>query len=75
MFKFGQHGNASGSLIYPSDVAYSPDGERLAVADRFNHRIQVFDADTGAFVFKFGQHGNADGSLSWPVSVDYSPLP
>ena len=65
VFKFGQHGNASGSLKNPESVAYSPDGERIAVADRHNNRIQVFDADTGAFLFKFW-YGPT-------VSVAYSP--
>ena len=53
-------------------MAYSPDGARLAVADRGNHRVQLFDAE-GNYVKQFGGPGSANGTFNLPTSVAYSP--
>ena len=44
----------------------------LFVADHSNHRVQVFDADTGALVRTIGttgQHGNAKGQFNAPADL------
>ena len=42
--------------------------DRVIVADRDNHRIQVFDSD-GNFLFKFGQPGSNPGEFNAPYDV------
>ena len=41
--RFGGPGQSAGRLAFPNDVAVSPDGDRLYVADTGNKRIQVWD--------------------------------
>jgi uncharacterized protein (TIGR03663 family) len=48
-----------GLLNEPWDVAVSPDGRLLYVADTWNHRIQVFTAD-GRFVRDWGYFDQTD---------------
>lgn len=54
---------------------YHVDGTKIAVAEYNNHRIQVFDAATGAHLLNFGR-GCAPayaGSFCAPSGVAYSP--
>ena len=55
----GEHGSGPGQLYQPSAVTFSPDGD-MYVADYYNHRIQVLDAN-GQFKREFGK-----GELSCP---------
>ena len=59
----------------PRSVAYSPDNDHIAVVDRDNRRIQLLDADSGAFVGRFGGPtiGTAIGQFDNPTGVAYSP--
>ena len=41
------------------------------MADRGNHRIQVFDAN-GTFLRKFGSSGSLEGQFRYPLSLDFS---
>ena len=56
-------GNTNGSFWYPSDVAYSPDGTRIAVVCGCNHPIQIFDAADGDFMTSFGRWGSFEGQF------------
>jgi tripartite motif-containing protein 71 len=38
---------------------------RIIVADKDNHRIQVFTFD-GTFLFKFGEKGTKNGQFNYP---------
>ena len=38
------------------------------MADRNNHRIQVFTAE-GKFLRMFGRRGQGKGELDWPISI------
>ena len=72
VLEFGKEGRGRGELVFPSDVAYSPDGARIAVADYGNHRVQVFRPD-GTLDFAFGLPGMFDGQFRHPSGVAYSP--
>ncbi len=48
----------------PTDLAIDSTG-RIYVADRFNNRVQVFDAN-GMFLFAFGRSGFGDGEFNEP---------
>ena len=61
-----------GEFYYPRSVAWSPSGDYIAVADMWNHRIQMFHADGGTFAYTIGSR--ADGIFS-PKSVDFARLP
>ncbi len=52
-----------GQFREPWGVTVSDSG-RVYVADTWNHRIQVFDAD-GAFVTKWGTFGETSGQTPW----------
>lgn len=54
--------SADGQFSEPNGIDVGPDG-RVYVADRFNHRIQVFDGQ-GNFLGKWGKNGGAGTYLS-----------
>ena len=51
-----------GKFYHPHDAALGPDGN-LYVADRYNHRVQVFDQD-GNFIRQFGNYGSGNGEFN-----------
>ncbi len=66
---FGKYGGGSGKgqFNYPYDVACDSTG-KVYVADRNNHRIQVFTAE-GKFLKMFGNRGDGRGELNCPISI------
>ena len=64
MCHFGKKGSKDGELLRPTGVAVSCEGN-IIVADRDNHRIQIFTCD-GKFLHKFGCKGCSDGQLNDP---------
>lgn len=44
------------------------DQGQYVVADRSNHRVQIFQAD-GTFATKFGGKGQGDGLMLFPAGV------
>ncbi len=68
--KWGSLGSANGQFMEPSGLAVGAGGN-LYVADRANHRIQVF-SNNGAFVSTWGDSGTANGLFNSPrdVAVD-----
>ena len=66
MFKgsYGRKGDNDGELLRPTGIAVDHKG-RLFVADRDNHRIQVF-THGGDFFMKFGSKGDREGELNDP---------
>ena len=55
----------------PTDLATDANG-RVYVADRLNHRVQVFNAD-GSFLLTFGHNGFGDGEFNEPFRVVVTP--
>jgi len=68
--KWGSQGSANGQFREPSGLVVGAGGN-LYVADRANHRIQVFSND-GAFVSTWGDSGVGNGQFNSPrdVAVD-----
>jgi len=61
-------------LQRPSDVALSPDGNRLYVVDTggvdsMEHTVHVFDAHSGEPTSKIGTRGAAEGELNLPLQA------
>ncbi len=56
-----------GSFSRPTNVAVDKDGN-LYVADTFNNRIEIFDAD-GEFIRAFGKAGDGPGYFARPKGV------
>lgn len=56
-----------GSFARPTNVAVDKDGN-LYVADSFNSRIEVFDAD-GQFIREFGKAGDGPGYFARPKGI------
>ena len=59
-----EDGSSAAHLSRPWGVALY--GDRVFVADMDNHRVQVFDRNTGAFVHTIAQRGDGDGQLDNP---------
>ncbi len=70
--RIGRWGRADGELRNPVAVALDPAGERIAVADSFNHRIQIFSTD-GELLAVLGRLGEAPGELKYPYDVAWGP--
>ncbi|NNM26983.1 MAG: hypothetical protein HKO59_13525 [Phycisphaerales bacterium] len=72
VLRFGSYGKGPGEFIYPTDIAFGPEG-RLYVAEYGGHdRIQVFAPD-GTYEFEFGSLGNGPGEFSRPQSIEFDP--
>lgn len=61
-------------LVRPSDVAVSPDGAHVYVVDvggvdSDRHRVQVFDAASGALINTIGTRGTAAGEFNLPIQL------
>ena len=69
---FGEFGEGPGCFIYPTDVAFAPDG-RIYVGEYGGHdRISVFDPN-GEFSTAFGTCGSGPGQLSRPAALRIDP--
>ncbi len=62
-----------GELENPTDVAVSPDGKNLFVADSKAHRIVIFNRESGERISSFGKRGEGDGEFGWPTSLAFGP--
>lgn len=56
-----------GDFSRPTNVAVDQDGN-VYVADTFNNRIEIFDAD-GTFIREFGKAGDAPGYFARPKGI------
>jgi DNA-binding beta-propeller fold protein YncE len=66
--EFGKYGQEGGCFIYPTDVAFAPDGRIFVSEYGGNDRISVFTAE-GGYLFSFGSPGTAEGQLSRPAAL------
>jgi len=67
---WGGYGSEEGQFNYPKGIAVDAHGN-VYVADSYNHRVQVFDAE-GRFLRQWGSQGNAPGQFQepWGIAVD-----
>jgi DNA-binding beta-propeller fold protein YncE len=66
--EFGEFGKGDGCFIYPTDVAFSPDGRIFVSEYGGNDRISVF-TEQGDFLFCFGAPGSGAGQLARPSAI------
>jgi sugar lactone lactonase YvrE len=66
--RWGSRGTAPGQFIYPTDIAFSPDGKVFVGEYGDNDRIQVF-SPTGEYLYHFGHFGQSPGEFSRPQSL------
>ena len=66
----GVLGTNPGEFNAPFDVAVTPDGGTIAIADSINHRIQRVDA-SGNLIDTFGSQGTATGQFNTPKGLSY----
>jgi len=80
--KDGEFLRAIGGSEYlrkPSGVAVSPDGSKLYIIDtggidnRKNHRMTIWDAQTGAFIKSVGTRGTEPGNFNLALQVSTAP--
>ena len=67
VLSFGKEGSGEGMFNSPYGVAVS-DRDEIVVADRHNHRVQVFDSN-GTFLRSFGHKGENDGEFNYPIGI------
>ena len=44
--------------------------DEIAVTDRFNHRVQIFNSD-GKHLRSFGREGNEPGEFRYPMELSF----
>jgi DNA-binding beta-propeller fold protein YncE len=71
---FGYRGTTDdpGSINFAWDIAVQPGTDRVFVANRESHEIEVFTTD-GDYVTRWGTRGTTDGKLQFPQGVDFMP--
>lgn len=62
-------GARHGQFDRPAGLVFNPKLEQIIVADKDNHRIQVFDI-SGSYLFKFGERGSKCGQFCYPWDID-----
>lgn len=67
---FGSEGAESGQMLYPTDVAFGPDGLVFVSEYGGNDRIQAFDSQ-GRALYAFGSFGFGEGEFNRPQSIEY----
>jgi DNA-binding beta-propeller fold protein YncE len=66
--EFGKYGQEGGCFIYPTDVAFTPDGRIFVSEYGGNDRISVFTGE-GVFLWAFGAPGTGEGQFSRPAAL------
>ena len=68
LFAFGRYGEENGEFIYPTDIAFGPDGILFVAEYGGNDRIQVFDSE-GNWLRAFGSMGATREQFSRPQGI------
>ena len=58
----GSYGRDAGQFIYPTDIAFAPDGRMFIAEYGGNDRVQVFSAER-TFLYEFGSCGTEPGEF------------
>jgi tripartite motif-containing protein 2/3 len=64
----GEKGSGDGEFKTPEGITVLGSSGEVAVADRNNHRVQIFDSE-GKYKRQFGTEGKEDGQLYRPASL------
>ncbi|XP_076467016.1 protein meiotic P26-like [Babylonia areolata] len=67
LFQIGLKGSDPGEFDYPRGVCVTKNSD-IAVADSYNHRVQVFNR-CGVFKLAFGRQGCREGEFNEPTDV------
>jgi DNA-binding beta-propeller fold protein YncE/ABC-type Fe3+ transport system permease subunit len=70
LWTLGEYGMAEGQFIYPTDIAFAPDGRMFVAEYGSNDRIQVFDSNR-RFLYRFGAFGIDPGQFLRPQVLVY----
>ena len=62
-------GAADGQLFGPIGLRFTADGARVVVADYYNYRVSMFNADDGTFIAHVATRANGTRPLSHPHDV------
>jgi DNA-binding beta-propeller fold protein YncE len=73
-FVWGFRGTVSepGSINFAWDVAVQPGTDRVFLANRESHEIEVFESD-GTYVTRWGTRGAGFGQFEFPQGADFAP--
>ena len=69
VLSFGQQGSSAGMFTCPWGIAVNEKNE-IVVADRDNHRIQVFSSN-GTHLRSFGRQGDQQGEFNRPTGIAF----
>jgi DNA-binding beta-propeller fold protein YncE len=64
----GKEGDSDGEFNSPQGITVLGSSGEVAVADRGNHRVQIFDSE-GNYKRQFGTNGEEDGQLDGPSGL------
>jgi hypothetical protein len=64
----GKEGSGDGEFNYPLGITVLGSSGEVAVADRGNHRVQIFDSE-GKYKRQFGTEGEEDGQFDMPTGL------
>jgi len=70
LWTLGGYGRGPGEFIYPTDIAFAPDGRLFVAEYGGNDRIQVFGPDR-RHLYAFGRCGTADGEFLRPQALAF----
>lgn len=71
LLRIGRYGQGPGEFVYPTDVAFGPEGRIYVSEYGGNDRVQAFAAD-GTYLFGFGRSGTGEREFSRPQSMEFS---
>ncbi|MBL1217272.1 MAG: hypothetical protein D8M59_07215 [Planctomycetes bacterium] len=66
---FGSYGTEPGQMIFPTDIAFGPDGTLYVSEYGGNDRVQVFSPDGSEVLFQIGEPGREEGRFSRPQNL------
>ncbi len=66
--RFGRFGQVAGCFIYPTDIAFAPDGRIFVSEYGGNDRVSIYSRN-GEFLGSFGSPGSRRGQLSRPSAL------
>ena len=65
---FGSKGSSNGQFKIPKFMAWDHQGN-VAIADEYNHRVQVVRLSDGACLRTIGSEGSGAGQFNYPAGV------